>query len=63
MTSSVFESNQHPLKQDNSSGSTENEMTVMRLPVTPTGVILQAGNGDYPDMPVPELSGLCSGES
>lgn len=36
----------------------DNEMTVKRLHVTPTGVILQAENADYPDVSVPELSDL-----
>lgn len=36
----------------------DNEMTVKRLHVTPTDVILQAENADYPDVSVPELSDL-----
>jgi len=36
----------------------DGEMTVKRLHVTPTGVVLQAENADYPDVKVAELSDL-----
>ena len=36
----------------------DGEMTVKRLRVTPTGVILQAENATYPDVQVAELSEL-----
>lgn len=36
----------------------DGEMTVKRLRVTPTGVILQAENATYPDVEVAELSEL-----
>lgn len=36
----------------------DGEMTVKRLRVTPTGVILQAENAEYPDVTVAELSDL-----
>src|SRR5699024_1441035 len=36
----------------------DNEMTVKRLHVPSTGVILQAENADYPDVSVSELSDL-----
>src|SRR5699024_5807871 len=36
----------------------DGEMTVKRLRVTPTGVVLQADNAEYPDVQVAELSDL-----
>ena len=36
----------------------DGEMTVKRLRVTPTGVVLQAENAEYPDVVVAELSDL-----
>ncbi|WP_343957478.1 translesion error-prone DNA polymerase V autoproteolytic subunit [Yaniella flava] len=36
----------------------DGEMTVKRLRVTDTGVVLQAENAQYPDVTVPELSDL-----
>lgn len=36
----------------------DGELTVKRLHVTRTGVVLQAENADYPDIEVPELSEL-----
>ena len=36
----------------------DGEMTVKRLRVTPTGVVLQAENAEYPDVTVAELSDL-----
>lgn len=36
----------------------DGELTVKRLRITPTGVILQAENPDYPDIRVPELASL-----
>ncbi len=36
----------------------DGEMTVKRLRVTPTGVVLQAENSEYPDVVVAELSDL-----
>lgn len=36
----------------------DGEMTVKRLRVTPTGVVLQAENTEYPDVVVAELSDL-----
>lgn len=36
----------------------DGEMTVKRLRVTTTGVVLQAENAEYPDVTVPELSDL-----
>ena len=36
----------------------DGEMTVKRLRVTPTGVVLQAENSEYPDVAVAELSDL-----
>jgi len=36
----------------------DGEMTVKRLRVTPTGVVLQAENTEYPDVTVAELSDL-----
>ena len=36
----------------------DGEMTVKRLRVTATAVILQAENAEYPDVTVPELSDL-----
>jgi DNA polymerase V len=36
----------------------DGEMTVKRLKVTDSGVILQADNAQYPDVKVPELSDL-----
>ena len=36
----------------------DGEMTVKRLRVTPTGVVLQAENSEYPDVTVAELSDL-----
>lgn len=36
----------------------DGEMTVKRLRITATGVVLQAENRDYPDIVVPELSSL-----
>ena len=36
----------------------DGELTVKRLRITATGVVLQAENPDYPDIVVPELSSL-----
>ena len=36
----------------------DGELTVKRLRITPTGVVLQAENPDYPDIRVPELAAL-----
>lgn len=36
----------------------DGEMTVKRLHITPTGVVLQAENAEYPDFVVAELSDL-----
>lgn len=36
----------------------DGEMTVKRLSITPSGVVLKAENPDYPDITVPELSEL-----
>ena len=36
----------------------DGELTIKRLRITPTGVILQAENPDYPDIRVPALSQL-----
>lgn len=36
----------------------DGEMTVKRLRITSTGVVLQAENAEYPDVTVPELSDL-----
>ncbi len=36
----------------------DGELTVKRLRLTPTGVVLQAENPDYPDIRVPELASL-----
>lgn len=36
----------------------DGELTIKRLRITPTGVILQAENPDYPDIRVPELGQL-----
>lgn len=36
----------------------DGEMTVKRLRITPTGVVLQAENAEYPDVVVAELSDL-----
>lgn len=36
----------------------DGELTIKRLRITPTGVILQADNPDYPDIRVPALSDL-----
>lgn len=36
----------------------DGEMTVKRLRLTPQGVVLQAENPQYPDLPVGELSSL-----
>ncbi|SDH55323.1 LexA family transcriptional regulator [Microbacterium sp. 77mftsu3.1] len=36
----------------------DGELTVKRLRVTPTGVVLQADNAEHPDIVVPELSDL-----
>ena len=36
----------------------DGELTIKRLRITPTGVVLQAENPDYPDIEVPALSDL-----
>lgn len=36
----------------------DGEMTVKRLSITPSGVVLKAENSDYPNIVVPELSDL-----
>ncbi len=36
----------------------DGELTVKRLRITPTGVVLQAENPDYPDIRVPDASSL-----
>lgn len=36
----------------------DGELTVKRLRITPTGIVLQAENRDFPDIIVPELSEL-----
>ena len=36
----------------------DGELTIKRLRITPTGVVLQAENPDYPDIRVPELSSI-----
>ena len=36
----------------------DGELTIKRLRITPTGIVLQAENPEYPDIRVPELSDL-----